>query len=866
MSILKVLVASVSNMLSPLVFTTPDFPFARPFAVTTAGPGDSVLVDLSEHITLEEGTELQAIEVLSYGPTFTLVTASTGDGDGGATSELNIEVSGSAPPGQLDTIRYRVQDDEGRWSLPATITVILVGDAVAPVVADATFVLGPGATLPVNFGPLITLGTSPVVQIQVTSPSPDVIVVLTGATTADAFAQPAFSGEASVTFVAIDGNGLSSNDGTITFTVNNVAPVAVPKTISLQALANRLVNPFQGASDANGNLGSPAGANVEIVSAPTKGTAVITAGGMITYTAGGVAGADSFTFRIRDQAGAWSSAVSVTVTITALNRAPTTSAGSATVQTDQSVDINLAALATDPDGDTLTYSVTTAPTKGTVALVGAGSATARYTPSGSQTEDTTDSFVFRATDTGGLWSASTITLNLLIPPDEPGDPPGAEIGTALRTINADNPAELATILATASGNFPAEISITGSTDRGAPYRPGDMIVLGNGAYGSRTFSRSGSNAYPIWIKAKNKFGVTVNSTWTLSGDNIRVWGVDFDGKTVGIKMQGDKSRAYRCKFHGVWTDPALQANPAKDGGTIVVSYTGADCGVLYCEFYDIDGRGFSGKSDILRPFVYRCYFHNFRNPRSGSGGNGREGVQFGQTQGTDGQGNQVRRNQGGRLISNLFVDMYNSSPGAGERAHDENEPFSNKSAGNEVRGNSVIRSKNLNGRFSHNCIFAQNYIGAGSQLVIYGDNVKVLANNATNGNYIAVQAGTQYMDPGKTLDNAGFSEAWDNGQDYPACRDTYVAGNSGELRIGEVPSHDETTASAKRTVIEGHTGTIKTQQNYGAWATPQGSYRETGATYSATNGTALARPTAALSLSEVGPDAPWIEMPATLLP
>jgi hypothetical protein len=440
-----------------------------------------------------------------------------------------------------------------------------------------------------------------------------------------------------------------------------------------------------------------------------------------------------------------------------------------------------------------------------------------------------------------------------------------EFTTPLRTIRITSPAQLTTMLNTTSGTFPADIVISGP-NRNAPYRAGDLIELDSGAYGARTFSRSGTDTDPIWVKAKVKLGVTCNTTWILSGANIRIWGIDFDSPEIGgLKLQGAKTRAYRCKFHGMWTDPAKQRDPAKQGGQIVVAYSANDTAILYCDFYDIDGRGYSGDSDILRPMAYRCYFHDWENPKTGSGGNGRECVQFGQTQGTDGTGAQVRRVQNGRLLYNLFEDVYLSTPGAGERNHDENEPFSCKSAGNEIRGNTIIRSKNLNGRFSNDGIWAQNYIGAGSQLVVYGDRNRVLANNATNSNGIWVQAGTQYMDPGLTLDNATFEQAWDNGQDYPACRDTYCAGNAGLLQVGEVPSHNEETAEVKRTEIAGHTGTIRVQQSsYGSWATPTPGYRETDTTYSATNGTPLARPSAALTASEVGVDATWIDIPARL--
>lgn len=439
---------------------------------------------------------------------------------------------------------------------------------------------------------------------------------------------------------------------------------------------------------------------------------------------------------------------------------------------------------------------------------------------------------------------------------------GGEFTTPLRTITAATPAELATIIGTPAGQFPAGIVIAGP-DRNAPYRAGDMIVLKNGDYGNRTFARSGTATDPIWVKAENKFGVTSATGWTLSGNHVRVWGVDFNGSGINTKLTGNFTRLYRCRIRGIRT-------PATKAGDFAISYSGNDTGILYCEFYDNDGRGYSGKSDALRPLVYRCYFHDWYNPIAGGDPNGRECVQFGQTQQPDGRPS--RRSQFGRLLFNLFVDVYQSAPPTGRAKHDENEPFSNKSSDNEIRGNTFIRSKNLNNRFGDRNLIAQNYIGNGSQIGVYCDGNKIVANNCSTGGFIGIFSGSQYHDQGATGDNVGIPGIYNGDNDYPACRDTFVAGNTGELRVGQnnvsEPTDkfpDRPKVPCKRTTIQGHTGVIRTENNYsGSWDTVSPGYLEENTTYSATSGTTLQPPTKALTATEVGVDAPWIAIPAPL--
>ena len=112
----------------------------------------------------------------------------------------------------------------------------------------------------------------------------------------------------------------------------------------------------------------------------SKGTAVITGTttGNYTYTPNaGVYGTDTFFFRVRDPGGLTSTAA-VTVTISKVNHAPVAQSGALTTNQDTPAGGRLNA--TDQDGDTLTYSITTQGSKGTAVITGTTTGNYTYTP------------------------------------------------------------------------------------------------------------------------------------------------------------------------------------------------------------------------------------------------------------------------------------------------------------------------------------------------------------------------------------------------------------------------------------------------------------------------------------------------------
>ena len=147
---------------------------------------------------------------------------------------------------------------------------------------------------------------------------------------------------------------------------------------------------------------------------PTKG-AVTGSNGSYTYTPTANAnGSDSFTVTVTDKKGA-TATQTVNVTITPVNDAPTTAAATQTLATPEDTAVTGQFTATDIDGDALTYSVSTAATKG-VATVSATGAIS-YTPNADANGP--DTFVLTASDGKGGTVTQTVTVNVAPVNDTP---------------------------------------------------------------------------------------------------------------------------------------------------------------------------------------------------------------------------------------------------------------------------------------------------------------------------------------------------------------------------------------------------------------------------------------------------------------
>jgi|GEM_PF-6131431 len=209
-----------------------------------------------------------------------------------------------------------------------------------------------------------------------------------------------YNGSDSFNFKANDGN-VDSQPATVSLTITpvNDAPVATSET-----LVTKEDTPLHGsvtATDVDGDT-----LTYSLVNGPQHGTISFNSDGTYTYTPNAdYNGGDNFTYKAND--GSLSSNTgSVNLTVTAVDDAPV--ATDEALTTKENTALNSSVIATDVDGDHLTYSLVDGPQHGSVAFNSDGTFT--YTPDGNYSG--ADSFTYKAND-GSLDSqAATVNLNV----------------------------------------------------------------------------------------------------------------------------------------------------------------------------------------------------------------------------------------------------------------------------------------------------------------------------------------------------------------------------------------------------------------------------------------------------------------------
>lgn len=212
------------------------------------------------------------------------------------------------------------------------------------------------------------------------------------------------------------------NDGTTdsaaaltTINVNpvNDSPVAVADGFTVNEGSTTRLNLAGNDLDVDDGLDLT---SITIVAGPTNGTITgINPDGTVAYTHNGSETlADSFTYNIKDLTGATSNTVTVSLTMTPQNDAPTAVADGFTVNEGSTKMLNLAGNDTDPDDglDLTSITIVAGPTNGTITSVNANG-TVDYTHDGSET--LTDSFTYTIRDLAGAIS-NTVTVSLTVIP------------------------------------------------------------------------------------------------------------------------------------------------------------------------------------------------------------------------------------------------------------------------------------------------------------------------------------------------------------------------------------------------------------------------------------------------------------------
>jgi len=314
-----------------------------------------------------------------------------------------------------DAFTYHVVDAYGNASDPvdAQITVASVNDA--PVAAGQTVYTEEDPAVPLDIVLSATdVENDPMTFAVKTQPEHGTL----GGVAPDLTYMPDvdFNGTDSFTFAASDGQ-LESDPATVTIQVGAIAdaPVGVSDAyvatedtvLTVPAVDGVLANDV----DAEGDI-----VRAELVTTTTNGALTLEDDGGFTYTPdANFDDGDGFTYRAVDAEGNLSADVSVTIDVTPVNDPPVASNGVKTITEDMAESITL--VASDVDGDTLTYAIVDPPDHG--GLSGSGG-TRTYTPDANYNGP--DSFTFRVND--GTVNSNTATVSITV--TAVNDPPVAD--------------------------------------------------------------------------------------------------------------------------------------------------------------------------------------------------------------------------------------------------------------------------------------------------------------------------------------------------------------------------------------------------------------------------------------------------------
>lgn len=315
-----------------------------------------------------------------------------------------------------------------------------------------------------------------------------------------------FSGADSFSYSIGDGHG-GADSATVNVTVNRISspPDAVDdaattdedKTATIDARAN----------DSNGNCGA---VSVSNFTQGAHGSVVFFNGSFFYAPATNFNGTDSFTYTLRCTAGDTDTAT-VTVTVNSINDLPR--AANDAYQTYEDVVLNIAAPGvltndTDADGDALTASLVSGPTRGTLALNADGSFT--YTPPLNYSGTAT--FTYEMSDGNGGTALAVVTITIA----PVNDPPIARddtattqeersVGLNVLTNDSDPEGEALTLIGVAQATN-GRASINTFTPGQVSYRP------------NRDFNGEDSFTYTLSDASGNRSTGTVRVTVTPIND------------------------------------------------------------------------------------------------------------------------------------------------------------------------------------------------------------------------------------------------------------------------------------------------------------------------------------------------------------
>jgi uncharacterized linocin/CFP29 family protein len=344
-------------------------------------------------------------------------------------------------PSTSDSFTYTFRDAQGAVSNAATVSITIQRK---PIANDDTLVVQRGgqSTVDAVANDTAPSGTLSLASVVITKQATHGSLSVLGNGQIQYLHDGSNTTSDTFDYTVADSNGNVSLPGTVNVTITpvNTPPVAQPdiatvvegQAVDINVLANDTIA-FDGLDPTS----------VTIVTAPTRGTAVVLNSGAIRYThSGSETTSDFLIYTVRGNNGLVSQETRVDITITPANDGPTAGDDQASVQ--EGGVVNIPVLANDSDSDNAidasTVVIVNTPTHGS-AVLGVGGVV-EYTHDGS--ESTADSFTYRVSDVSGK-ASNLASVSISITPVN--DPPVAV------NDNASIPSNIAAIVDLAANDF-----------------------------------------------------------------------------------------------------------------------------------------------------------------------------------------------------------------------------------------------------------------------------------------------------------------------------------------------------------------------------------------------------------------------------
>ena len=321
-----------------------------------------------------------------------------------------------------DSFSYTIDDDQGKPSNEAGVTITITPVNDVPVVGDIPdqTVSEGGTFATITLDDYVTDPDNADTEITWTfSGSTELIVDITNRVATITIPDINWNGEEAIAFTATDPGLLSAGDAALFRVISdNDPPVAVADSFSVDEGATGTLDLADNDYDIDDGLDYN---SIVIESGPTYGSVVVNNNdtGTVDYTHNGSETVvDSFTYTIKDLAGLTSDEVTVDITINPINDDPVANDDNLAAIEGEITNLNLAGNDTDAENglNLASIVITTDPLYGSYVVNNDG--TVDYNHNGSET--TFDSFTYTIEDdTGAISSEATVNLTITEVNDDP---------------------------------------------------------------------------------------------------------------------------------------------------------------------------------------------------------------------------------------------------------------------------------------------------------------------------------------------------------------------------------------------------------------------------------------------------------------